>query len=78
MPEAIDCFGPLRCMFASNFPIDRLHSSYLSLWRAYAQIVSNVDARDQENLFVNNAIRYYRLAPVGAILRDGPVRGGVA
>jgi len=62
--EAIDCFGPQRCMFASNFPIDRLHSSYTSLWRAYAQIVSNMDARDRENLFVNNAMRYYRLSPM--------------
>jgi predicted TIM-barrel fold metal-dependent hydrolase len=59
--EAIDCFGPQRCMFASNFPIDRLHSSYTSLWSAYAHIVSDMDARDQENLFVNNAMRYYRL-----------------
>ena len=64
--EAIDYFGLQRCMFASNFPIDRLHSSYTALWRAYAQIVSNMDARDQENLFVNSAVRYYRLAPVAA------------
>jgi predicted TIM-barrel fold metal-dependent hydrolase len=59
--EAIDCFGPRRSMFASNFPIDRLHGSYTSIWRAYAQIVSHMDALDQENLFVNNAARYYRL-----------------
>jgi predicted TIM-barrel fold metal-dependent hydrolase len=64
--EAIDCFGTGRCMFASNFPIDRLHSSYAAMWRAYAQIVSNMDARDQENLFVNNAARYYRVIPVEA------------
>jgi predicted TIM-barrel fold metal-dependent hydrolase len=72
--EAIDCFGHQRCMFASNFPIDRLQSSYRSLWSAYAQIVSEMDAHERENLFVKNAARYYRLAAVedgaGSIARS--------
>jgi predicted TIM-barrel fold metal-dependent hydrolase len=62
--EAIDCFGTERCMFASNFPIDRLHTSYTALWRAYAQIVSGMAEGERERLFVHNATRYYRLAPV--------------
>jgi predicted TIM-barrel fold metal-dependent hydrolase len=60
--EAIDAFGPRRCMFASNFPIDGLHSSYAALWSAYAQIVSGVSAAEREDLLVNNAVRYYRLS----------------
>ena len=59
--EAIECFGVKRCMFASNFPIDRLHTSYTSLWHAYAQIVSGMSAAERDNLFVYNATRYYRL-----------------
>jgi predicted TIM-barrel fold metal-dependent hydrolase len=61
--EAIDCFGAERCMFASNFPIDRFHSSYTALWRAYAQIVSGMTEGERQNLFMHNAARYYRLTP---------------
>ena len=59
--EAIDAFGVSRCMFASNFPIDGLHSTYSALWSAYAQIVSGASDSDRELLFVSNARRYYRL-----------------
>jgi predicted TIM-barrel fold metal-dependent hydrolase len=62
--EAIECFGTERCMFASNFPIDGLHGSYPSIWRAYAQIVAGLTTGEQNDLFINNAIRYYDLRPV--------------
>jgi predicted TIM-barrel fold metal-dependent hydrolase len=64
--EAIDAFGTERCMFASNFPIDGLHASYGALWSAYAQIVGGMSAGERENLFVNNAIKYYRLGSKSA------------
>lgn len=59
--DAIDAFGTDRCMFASNFPIDGLHGSYAALWSAYAQIVSGASRDERARLFVENAIRYYRL-----------------
>jgi len=59
--EAIDAFGPRRCLFASNFPIDGLHSSYEGLWRAYAEIVADLAADDRAGLFSDNALRFYRL-----------------
>lgn len=59
--EAIECFGTERCMFASNFPIDGLHGRYPSIWQAYAQIVAGLTATEQDNLFINNAMRYYDL-----------------
>jgi predicted TIM-barrel fold metal-dependent hydrolase len=59
--EGIAAFGESRCMFASNFPIDGLHSTYTTLWTAYAQIVSGASASEQEQLFAGNARRYYRL-----------------
>jgi predicted TIM-barrel fold metal-dependent hydrolase len=59
--EAIDAFGVARCMFASNFPIDGLHSSYAALWSAYAEIVSGASDADRALLFAGNAARYYRL-----------------
>ena len=30
--HAIDCFGPERCMFESNFPVDKECISYRTLW----------------------------------------------
>ena len=36
--ETIDMFGTDRCLFASNFPVDRLFSDYAALWRAFDQI----------------------------------------
>jgi predicted TIM-barrel fold metal-dependent hydrolase len=61
--EAIDAFGPERCLFASNFPIDGLHASYQRLWRAYAEIVADLAASERKGLFSDNALRYYRLTP---------------
>lgn len=62
--ETIDAFGPGRCMFASNFPVDRLHGSFGQLWRAYAEIVSGATDSERQALFVDNAKRVYRLARV--------------
>jgi predicted TIM-barrel fold metal-dependent hydrolase len=61
--QAIDAFGVGRCMFASNFPIDALHSDYERLWSAYAEIVAGASQSERDLLFTDNAIRYYRLAP---------------
>jgi predicted TIM-barrel fold metal-dependent hydrolase len=61
--QTIDVFGVDRCMFASNFPIDALHSDYERLWGAYAEIVAGTSWTDRERLFAENAIRYYRLSP---------------
>jgi predicted TIM-barrel fold metal-dependent hydrolase len=60
---AIDVFGAERCMFASNFPIDRLHASYHALWSAYAEIVSGSSEFELDGLFRTNATRCYRLSP---------------
>eukprot|EP01111_Echinosteliopsis_oligospora_P002764 TRINITY_DN1426_c0_g1_i1.p1 TRINITY_DN1426_c0_g1~~TRINITY_DN1426_c0_g1_i1.p1 ORF type:complete len:297 (+),score=70.20 TRINITY_DN1426_c0_g1_i1:95-985(+) len=57
----IEIFGVDRCMFASNFPIDKLLSSYVKLYSAFKEIVSHLPAVDQAKLFHDNAIKYYRL-----------------
>ncbi|MDQ2696747.1 MAG: amidohydrolase family protein [Pseudomonadota bacterium] len=59
--ETIDAFGVERCLFASNFPVDRLYSSYADLWRAYAAIVGGASGAEKEALFRANALRIYRL-----------------
>jgi predicted TIM-barrel fold metal-dependent hydrolase len=62
--EAIDVFGADRCLFASNFPIDRLHGSYGALWRAYADLIAGAAEAEREQMLRSNAIRYYRLQPL--------------
>lgn len=59
--ETIEAFGASRCLFASNFPIDGLHSSYGALWHAYAEIVAGASASEHAALFVGNAERCYRI-----------------
>ncbi len=60
--DTIDIFGTDRCMFASNFPVDSLTSSYAAIWRAYDEITSDFSEADRRKLFHDNAVRHYRLA----------------
>ena len=59
--RAIDCFGPARCMFESNFPVDRLSCSYTVLWNAFKKIAAGFTAAEQGDLFHATAARVYRL-----------------
>ena len=59
--EAIDAFGTARAMFASNFPVDRLYSSYAALWSAYERIVADMSDSEHDALFRSNAERFYRI-----------------
>jgi predicted TIM-barrel fold metal-dependent hydrolase len=56
----IEAFGVDRCMFATNWPVDRLFSSYPDVVHAYRTIVADLTADEQRRLFVDNARRYYR------------------
>jgi predicted TIM-barrel fold metal-dependent hydrolase len=57
----IDAFGPQRCMFASNWPVDKLFGTYSGLLRAYQQIVADFSVDEQAGLFAANAERVYRI-----------------
>jgi len=57
----IERFGPARCMFESNFPIDRVSSSYTVLWNAFKRLVAGASAQDQAQLLHDTAVRLYRL-----------------
>jgi len=59
--EAIDAFGVQRSMFASNFPVDRLYSTYAALWSAFEQIVAGATEQERAALFRGNAERVYRI-----------------
>ncbi|MCC6877947.1 MAG: amidohydrolase family protein [Sandaracinaceae bacterium] len=58
---ALDAFGAERCMFASNFPVDKVSVDMQTLWAAYAEIVRDRGEDDRRRLFAENATRFYRL-----------------
>ena len=57
----IDTFGPSRCMFESNFPVDRWAVGYTVLWNAFQKMAAGYSQDEQEELFSGTAIRAYRL-----------------
>jgi predicted TIM-barrel fold metal-dependent hydrolase len=59
--DTIDCFGVDRCMFASNFPVDKLYSSFATLYGAFRSIVRSFEEHEQRKLFGETAAKVYRL-----------------
>jgi predicted TIM-barrel fold metal-dependent hydrolase len=57
----IDRFGAERCMFESNFPVDKASCSYTVLWNAFKRITSGATASEKAKLFHDTAARVYRL-----------------
>lgn len=58
---AIDLFGPERCMFESNFPVDGISYGYAVLWNAFKKIAAPYSADERGELFFGTANRFYRL-----------------
>ncbi len=58
----IDTFGPSRCMFESNYPVDRDAVGYTVLWNAFQKIAATYSADEQDDLFAGTAARVYRIA----------------
>ena len=59
--RTIELFGPERCMFESNFPVDKASCSYQVLFNAFKKIAADFSARDQDWLFHDTATQIYRL-----------------
>ena len=58
---AIEAFGVDRCMFASNFPVDKLFSTYGAIFDAFKAITADFSHAERLALFHDNAARIYRL-----------------
>ena len=59
--ECIDAFGPGRVMFGTNWPLDRLSSSFPDLIDAYDTIISGFSRQEREAMFAGNAERLFRI-----------------
>jgi predicted TIM-barrel fold metal-dependent hydrolase len=63
---AIDTFGPSRCLFESNFPVDKRCFGYVELWNAFKRLANPFTAEEKLDLFHDTAARSYRLPTIAA------------
>ena len=61
--HVIDTFGPHRCMFESNFPVDKQGCSYTVLFNTFQKVCDDAGytAAERADLFAGTARRFYRL-----------------
>ncbi|CAE8635118.1 unnamed protein product [Polarella glacialis] len=57
----LEAFGVERCLFASNFPVDKVSCDYTVLWNAFKLIVKDSSDADKRRLFHSNAKALYRM-----------------
>jgi predicted TIM-barrel fold metal-dependent hydrolase len=61
MSYCIEQFGPDRCMFESNFPVDKVSFSHPILFNAFKRFSKNYSASERAALFHDTAVRAYRI-----------------
>jgi predicted TIM-barrel fold metal-dependent hydrolase len=55
----VDLFGPERCMFGSNFPVDSLCGSFDEIFGGFDAITRDFSAEERQQMFSTNAVRIY-------------------
>ena len=58
---SIDFFGPERCMFESNFPVDKYSVSYHVLWNAFKNLVKDFSKSEKDHMFYKTASKVYSI-----------------
>jgi L-fuconolactonase len=62
----VEAFGTKRCMFESNFPVDKAACSYPVLWNAFKRLASSsTSPSEKRDLFAGTAASFYRLSHIG-------------
>jgi L-fuconolactonase len=62
MSYCIEQFGPRRCMFESNFPVDKVSFSYRVMYNAFKRLSKGYSASERAAMFHDTAARVYRVA----------------
>ena len=57
----VDAFGANRCMFESNFPVDKASYGYAPFWNACKLLAKGASTAEKTALFSGTAARFYRL-----------------
>ncbi len=61
MNYCIEQFGPSRCMFESNFPVDKVSYSYNIMYNAFKRLSKDYSASERADMFHDTATRVYRI-----------------
>jgi len=59
--HGVEHFGAARCMFESNFPVDKMSTGYAVLWNAFKRLAAGAGDAEKTALFAGTARRVYRL-----------------
>ena len=60
--HAIEAFGPARCMFESNFPVDKASCSYAVLWNSFKRMAADFSDDEKALMFHDTAASTYRVS----------------
>ena len=58
----IEAFGARRCMFESNFPVDKGSYGYPIFWNACKLLAKSASTAEKTDLFAGTAQRFYKLS----------------
>ena len=58
----LDAFGIERCMFGSNFPVDKLHTRYQDIWLTYLDLTHHLPHEQKCQIFGTNCLDFYRIS----------------
>jgi predicted TIM-barrel fold metal-dependent hydrolase len=61
MRHCLDSFGPDRCMFESNFPVDKVSFSYHVMYNGFKRLSQGYSASERTAAFHDTAVRVYRI-----------------
>jgi predicted TIM-barrel fold metal-dependent hydrolase len=64
METCIEAFGAKRCMFESNFPVDKGMCSYPVVWNAFKRLAGGCSDQEKAALFHGTAARFYKLGTI--------------
>ncbi len=59
--DVIQIFGIERVIYGSNFPLEKLHASYVDFFGIYRTVMSEYTEAEQRKVFHDNAVKFYRL-----------------
>jgi predicted TIM-barrel fold metal-dependent hydrolase len=62
--QTLDIFGAERCMWGSNFPIEKLWTDYESVLGAVRRALSGLSDEDRRRVLADNAVQVYGLPPL--------------
>jgi L-fuconolactonase len=61
--QAIELFGPERCMFGSDWPVCEVAGSYEAVFHAAQECLAGLSTAEQNDVFGGTATRFYALGP---------------